>query len=295
VKKIHLIALVLSTVILTIPLFAGERTIPVDIFLMVDKSLSMAEQGKYDSLHAWVKEQLLGQILINGDWITIYQFYGKADRLMTLTVENQADRNKIVSIIDTIKPNGQYTDIGLALDTIKEALSKRGTNGRHKIMLLLTDLKQEAPWTSKYAGTPEKFDSPYLAEARSVEHDGWYEITLDMDIQDQVVKTSKELYSSIQENGNENAPRTTPLESEGLSSNGKAIANDTTIPENQADKATSDKKATQGFADAIGSLPFTPLIVVISCIVMACLVGIPIALRSRKEKDRQKKANSANI
>ena len=55
-------------------LVAGERTIPVDIFLMIDKSLSMDEPGKFDSLQKWVLDELIEQMIIPGDWVTIYQF-----------------------------------------------------------------------------------------------------------------------------------------------------------------------------------------------------------------------------
>lgn len=178
---------------------AGERTVPVDMFILVDKSLSMDEPSeKFDSLKKWTEEQLTGQMLVEGDWLTIYQFYGQAENLLTVTIAGEADKEKVKTVFDAIKPDGRFTDIGLALDTIKASLDERSENGRYKIMLLLTDLRQEAPWTSKYPGVIDPFTSPYLAEARAVDHDGWYEITLDMDIHDQVVTLSKKLYRTIE-------------------------------------------------------------------------------------------------
>ena len=80
--------------------------------------------------------------------------------------------------------------------------------------MLVTDLEQDAPWTSKYRGKQESFKSPYLAEARIIKHDNWYEITLDMDIQDKVVKTTKELYTNII--GNEGTPRSNDNQNKAL-------------------------------------------------------------------------------
>lgn len=196
-NKCCILAPILACLLAVFPLSAGERTIPVDMFIMIDKSLSMAEPGKFDSLHDWVRNQLIGQMLIDGDWVTIYQFYGEADNILTTEVQSAGDRDRIVGAIDKIKPNGKFTDIGLALDTIKTALDARGKNDRLKVLLLLTDLKQEAPWTSRYAGSPDKFESPYLAEARIVQHDAWYEITVDMGIQDRVVSASRDLFQAI--------------------------------------------------------------------------------------------------
>ncbi len=177
---------------------AGERTVPVDIFVLVDKSLSMAESQKFPGLKKWTEDQLTGQMLVEGDWLTIYQFYGEAKNVLTLTINNEADKERVKNVFDSIRPDGRFTDIGLALDTIKEALDGRTSNGRYKIMLLLTDLRQEAPWTSRYPGVIDPFKSPYLAEARTVDHGGWYEITLDMDIHDDVVMLSRKLYKTIE-------------------------------------------------------------------------------------------------
>ena len=281
-NKRFLVIMLVSFMIL--PLQAGERTIPVDMIVMVDKSLSMAESGKFESLHAWVRDQLIGQILIDGDWLSVYQFYGEADALLTMTVSGEADRAKIIRTIDGITPDGKYTDIGLALDTIKRALDDRGTNGRHKIMLLLTDLKQEAPWTSRYAGTTDSFESPYLAEARVIQHDSWYEITLDMDIQDEVVKTSRELYSSIQENSA--SARNLPAEGESL-----AILPDGTVSGGVAGANNTSGAGKVGvmalLASAIPSagLPLLAVggLVVVSLIVLACVLVIR-ALRARNAR-----------
>ena len=183
--------------ILSYAIFAGERTIPVDVFLMIDKSKSMNEPGKFDSLHKWVRDTLVTEMLIPEDWITVWEFYEQPHELQTLIIKNENDRNSLIKTIDNITPDGAFTDIGSALDAIQVSLNKRGQNNRYKILLLVTDLEQDAPWTSKYRGKQESFKSPYLAEARIIKHDNWYEITLDMDIQDKVVKTTKELYTNI--------------------------------------------------------------------------------------------------
>jgi hypothetical protein len=285
-KKINLFVLVFALCFSSFTLHAGERTIPVDIFLMIDKSLSMAEPGKFDSLREWVQDQLIGQVLIDGDWITIYQFYGKSSNLLTLDVRTGADRKKIVKTITGIKPNGQYTDIGLALDTIKDALKARGPNGRHKILLLLTDLKQEAPWSSRYAGKQDNYQSPYLAEARQIKHDNWYEITLDMDIQDSVVKTSHELFTSIQDQLSAGTPRELPA------GNGEKLAGDGsgsgTAGEAGAAGAGAAGKPKNGITvPGIGTLPLLPILVLLSGILVVCLILVPILIVRRRNREKE--------
>ncbi len=293
IKTRYIITLILVLFIFS-PLPAGERTIPVDIFLMIDKSQSMAESGKFESMHQWVRDQLIGQILIDGDWITLYDFYGKAENLLTFTVQNEGDRQKIIKTIDLIKPDGQYTDIGLALDTIKRALDKRGTNDRFKIMLLLTDLKQEAPWTSRYAGSPEKFDSPYLAEARILQHDAWYEITLDMNIQNRVVKTSKELFTSIEETRGKNADLT------GINEDGSTALDETGVTiagtGNPASQESTAGATGKSGAEKGAPLPLSTIIVIISALISFCIaVVLIIFLKRKKEREQEQKKEKPTV
>ncbi len=260
-----------------VPLFPGERTIPVDIYILVDKSLSMAEPGKFESMHSWVRDQLLGQILIDGDRITVYQFYGRTDTLLSRTIESDDDRTAVTKAIDGIKPDGQYTDIGLALDTLKRDLGTRPPTERYTVLFLLTDLKQEAPWTSRYAGSPETFESPYIASARVIQHDAWYEITLDMDIQDRVVMTSKELYSSIQE---------TRGSAHDIGENGEMSELDGNAPTEVALDGTNSGTAEES------PLPQYLVPVVLSLIGLAAVVGVAMTIRSRRERNEDKRKHA---
>ena len=199
-KKLIFIFLLSAGVLFN--LNAGERTMPVDMIIMIDKSLSMQDPGRFDSLQQWVLDELIGEIIINGDWISIYQFYESPEHLISIEVKGKEDTAKIIKTIREIQPNGRFTDVGKALDKIQEAVNERGENGRHKVLFMLTDLEQDAPMTSKYSGKQKKFSSPYLVESRIIKHDNWYEITVDMGLQDKVVKNSKALFSDLLKNEN---------------------------------------------------------------------------------------------
>lgn len=220
-KKIARLCAVIIVLVSLNSLCAGERTIPVDIFLMIDKSLSMDEPGKFDSLQTWVLNELVNQMLIKGDWITVYQFYEKPEHLLTTTIDDDRAKQAVYNAVRDIKPDGRFTDIGYALDTVQSLLDERGSNGRFKVLLLLSDLVQDAPWTSKYRGKQESFQSPYLVEARIISHDKWYEITLDMDIQDAVVQRTQDLYSNVL--ANDGLPRTQADQNKAL------VQGDTTV------------------------------------------------------------------
>ncbi|MGP1437953.1 MAG: vWA domain-containing protein, partial [Treponema sp.] len=189
--------LIFSLILIIGTMFAGERKLPVDIFLMIDKSLSMATHDKFDSMCRWIKNEFVTQILSYKDNVFLYSFYENTEKLLSLAINNEKDKQKLINVITAIKPNGKFTDIGNMLDTIKEDIKKIKYDNRYKILILITDLEQDAPCTSIYAGKQESFQSPYLAEARIIKHDEWYEITFDINALDKITSKTKEIYSKI--------------------------------------------------------------------------------------------------
>lgn len=264
-----LLALLISTA------SAGERTMPVDMYILIDKSLSMSELGRFDSMQTWVRDYLAKQVLIHGDTVSIYQFYGATDHLLKLTIKSEQDRQKVVETIDTIRPDGEFTDIGLALETLKTAIDRTPPDERYTILLLLTDLHQEAPWSSRYAGVQDRYESEYLAEARIVEHEAWYEITLDMGIQDRVVLTSSELFSSILETSEE--PRTT-IEPDGSI----PVGNEQTETDNGNTGTENDAGQQQT------ELSVPPHTVLLSLLILAILAtGIVFIKKKRDAREEE--------
>lgn len=195
--KVKKYFLIFALIFITEISFAGIRKNPVDIFLMVDKSLSMAMQGKFDSICKWIKDEFVNDSVIYLDNIIIYSFYENVEKLLTITINNDNDKQKVIDVITSIKPDGKYTDIGKMLDIIREETEKRKHDNRYKVLILMTDLVQDAPWTSRYAGKQELFKSPYLQYARIIKHDLWYEIIFDIDSTDRVEKRTQELYRDI--------------------------------------------------------------------------------------------------
>ena len=185
--------------------FAKEREEPIDVFVLLDKSLSVGESHSFEGIIAWADEQLAGQLLERGDWITIFQFYGACENLLTTTITEDADKLLVRDALAGIRPDGRFTDIGQALDVLRDVLDTREGNGRYKVMLLLTDLRQEGHWTSRYPGVIDPFKSSYLDDARVINHGGWYEITLDMHVRDAAAELSKEIFSEMA--GQRFAPR----------------------------------------------------------------------------------------
>lgn len=150
-------------------MFGDDRTENIDVFVVLDKSLSMVEE--IDAVREYVQNSIIDEIVIPGDRLVIITFYGKAETLYAGTVGSAADR--VIDMVASIQADGRFTDIGNALDTLKQALAHRTNTDRRTYLLLITDGKQEAPPGSKYYSTEVAFNHEFLENAKEIRMEGW--------------------------------------------------------------------------------------------------------------------------
>jgi Mg-chelatase subunit ChlD len=166
VLVVFALALVLAS-----PVLADTRKDNIDVIIALDKSLSMV--NKIGAVKSWVNAYVIDQLLIPGDNLVVVGFYGKADVLISQTITGDMDRKSAKEIISGLRGNGKFTDIGNALDAIKEQLADKEKDGRQKYVLLLTDGIQEAPPTSKYYSKDGKFNHEFLSNTKTIQQKGW--------------------------------------------------------------------------------------------------------------------------
>lgn len=190
------------TLLLLSPLFCAERTEPLDVYILVDKSLSMEESGAFSSLSEWLANTFIDTTLIKGDTVFLYFFYGETQKAYHKTLQQTSDFSDLKTTLVQEKSDGAFTDIGLALDTLKKDITDY--NSAHtSVAFLFTDLIQEASYGSKYAGTYYDFAQRYLIEDRIISHTGtdssnlWYEITVQIGAIQTIEERAQKIYNSI--------------------------------------------------------------------------------------------------
>ena len=157
-----------------------SRTSNIDVVLLVDKSLSMVDAEA--AVKSYIAGDIIGPILMPGDRLIIETFYGKIDRLYGGTVRSEDDKAAIVRSLNTVSPNGRFTDIGEALDRASLDLAELGQPERPKYVLLLTDERQEAPAGSKYYAPDYKLVHPALQYVRRIDMGLFRAITVGYDV-----------------------------------------------------------------------------------------------------------------
>ncbi len=146
------------------------RSQNIDVYLVLDKSLSMVEE--IDSVKEYVEEKIVNEILMPGDRFTLILFYGEAIVSYNGTISSNDGKKIILEKVESIEADGHFTDIGNALDKLGSEL-KDNTGNRRKYLLLITDGKQEAPPDSKYYSPDHSFNHEFLKNVKIIQKKGW--------------------------------------------------------------------------------------------------------------------------
>ena len=173
---------ILISLLLLSLLNSAERVTPLDIYILIDKSISMEESGAYTDVKQWMTSSFIDNSLIIGDTVNLYFFYGETQKAYTKTLGNTEDFLELKNLITQSSADGAFTDIGLALDTLKNIITTK-TSSNQSAAFVITDLIQEASYGSKYAGTYYDFAQRYMTETelsliQFKTAKSWYEITV---------------------------------------------------------------------------------------------------------------------
>ena len=171
-KKIcRLFLLFFAVFALRTPLFSDVREENIDLFLVLDKSLSMVEE--IDAVKSYVENFLVDAFLIPGDNLTVIDFFGSAETIITRTVDSQSAKELIKNRLDSISADGRYTDIGNALDVLNREVTRQPPTDRKRYLLLITDGIQEAPPESIYYSPDGRFNHFFLENTKTIQRAGW--------------------------------------------------------------------------------------------------------------------------
>lgn len=149
--------------------FADDREEKIDVFIVVDKSLSMVEE--IDSVREYIRTSIVGNLLNPEDQLVLIAFYGNAEAVFMGAVDE--DMSFARAAVDEIEADGRFTDIGNALDTLWDTIPLVEIEGRRKYLLLITDGIQEPPPESKYYSTEVAFNHEFLKDAKEIRKEGW--------------------------------------------------------------------------------------------------------------------------
>ena len=166
IKKL---SLVLFIFLFGITVFADNRDENIDIFILLDKSLSM--ENNIEEVKDYIDSFIIDNIIIPGDRLLILNFYGKTEDFIDESVSSDDLKESIKKQLKSVKADGRFTDIGNALDRLTETAGEE--TDRIRYMLLITDGKQEAPPGTKYYSPDGTFNHELLKHTKTIQKKGW--------------------------------------------------------------------------------------------------------------------------
>jgi hypothetical protein len=158
------------------PLAADDRTEPIDFMIALDRSLSMRQE--IEAVKQYVETQIVDQTLQAGDTLVVIAFYGQNEIAVSQSLTANSERETIKQAVARLQPKEAFTDIGFALDRLRDEVRTRGVPGRKKTLLLITDAIDEPPPGSKYADSGSWRGHEYMRAATETQKEGWKVIVL---------------------------------------------------------------------------------------------------------------------
>lgn len=154
----------------------AEEGPQVDFILLIDTSLSMVPA--IDELKQFVAGGIVGRFVQQGDWVAVLSFYGRSSLIWEGDIQSEADKASLVRSLHALEATGRFTDIGAALDDMKQLVIKRNRPEIPKYILLLTDEVQEAPPGSNYPSDDFTISHELLEYIRRVDLGSFQAITI---------------------------------------------------------------------------------------------------------------------
>ena len=174
-------------------LIADQRVENIEIYLVLDKSLSMVEE--IEAVKEYVVEQILGKIVVEGDYFLLIPFYGSTDNSFNGYISSRTELEVLRYEIENMEADGRFTDIGNALDTLRSKIKSNNKLAR-KYMLLITDGKQEAPPDSPFYTPDGSFNHEFLQNTKEIQKSGWKIIVLGIGTESAAKEIAQELSAS---------------------------------------------------------------------------------------------------
>jgi hypothetical protein len=107
-----------------------RRTIPLDMYLIIDGS-SALKNGKQDTI-AWIGDQVVDRILMDGDKITIWAAGDKAQVIYSETLSGSAGKKEIRAKLQALDTGGKSADFSGALREAAGRISQ-GSQDRSRL------------------------------------------------------------------------------------------------------------------------------------------------------------------
>jgi hypothetical protein len=163
------------------PLFAQEESALAaesftkrNVFVILDVSGSMQGQHKFTNVQDYLDREVIGKLLKDGDIFTLVTFGEDVKERFARTINSASDKESLRTDLRNIRPDENYTDIGMAMEKLAEILERPEQSGTRRIVLFITDGLNIPPPRSKYRGVDLSVDEGFKSIGEKISHESWF-------------------------------------------------------------------------------------------------------------------------
>jgi hypothetical protein len=145
-----------------------------NVVVILDISGSMNEQGKFANVKEYLNTEVFDGLLQTGDSFTLITFGNTAKESFSRVISSDADKGELRRLLQNLKADNHFTDIGTALETLSAVLEKRGDPQTRQVILFITDGKNTPPRESPYYEKDLSVDEKFLSIGEKISKAGWF-------------------------------------------------------------------------------------------------------------------------
>jgi len=155
-------------------LFAQADTSNRSILVILDVSGSMNDHNRFTNVQNYLDTEVINNFIEYGDVFSLVTFGEKVEERFTRTIISNSDKESLKAELYRIKPDENYTDIGMAMEKLAEILEEKKTAETRQVVLFITDGLNAPPPDSKYRGVNLSADEDLKALGEKISRGSWF-------------------------------------------------------------------------------------------------------------------------
>jgi hypothetical protein len=291
----------------TLPGVAEEGP-QVDFILLVDTSLSMAPA--IEDVKQYVAGGIVGRFVQQGDWVAVLAFYGKSTLIWEGGIQTEADKASLIRSLHALEAKGRFTDIGMALDDMKQLVLQRNRPEIPKYILLLTDEIQEAPPDSSYRSDDFTVNHEMLEYVRRVDMGSFHAITIGYGLASRIESDLESLMKTLNDPPDRPErflPGGETTNTQDASAMGNPSTNDGSSPTTGSQDSTGSQDntgqalsggsgsaasgtlpaANDGSSFGVGGISRASIYIILGLVIGTAILGLVLLIRQKSQKSKK--------
>jgi hypothetical protein len=173
-RKLIILGGLAALFIVNFSLFAQADAPNRSILVILDVSGSMNDQNRFTNVQDYLDTEIIDKFIEYGDVFTLVTFGEKVEERFTRTITSNSGKESLKSELRRIKPDENYTDIGMAMEKLAEILGKQEIIETRQVVLFITDGLNAPPPESKYRGVDLSADENLKSLGEKISRGSWF-------------------------------------------------------------------------------------------------------------------------